>query len=91
MIESYCRNLPSVCEPVSTKEVSDAIRKLNSGKAADEMGLSAEHLKYSSSIIAPVLATVFTSMIRTRHIPSIMKSGFTIPIHKKGKDQYLTD
>ena len=91
MIESYCRNLPSVCEPVSTKEVLDAIRKLNSGKAADEMGMSAEHLKYSSSIIAPVLATVFTSMIRTRHIPSIMKSGFTIPIHKKGKDQYLTD
>ena len=37
MIESYCRNLSSVYEPVSTKEVSDAIRKLNSSKAADEI------------------------------------------------------
>ena len=55
------------------------------------MGLSAGHLKYSSSIIAPVLATVFTSMIRTRHMPSTMKSGFTIPIYKKGKDHAVRD
>jgi len=36
---------------VTIEEVQKAIQKLNSGKAADEYGITAEHVKFAGNII----------------------------------------
>ena len=91
-IESLSRLHHSDLSPnISSEEITHAIQKLNSGKAADDSGLTAEHLKHCLPVIAPVLAVIFSAMFRLCHIPLQLKTGFTIPIHKKGKDPYSTD
>ena len=46
-----CKESSQQPEPFSTKEVRSAVRTLNNKKAADEFGLSAEHLKNSGNVI----------------------------------------
>ncbi len=45
LIQQICTASDVLPTPISEKEVLRAIKKLNNGKAADESGLAAEHLK----------------------------------------------
>ena len=84
-------NSTSSTTPVKPSEVTNALRSLNSGKAADVFGLKAEHLKVASDVIAPYLANIFNSILVHGHnIPSL-NEAYILPIHKKGKDRLLTD
>lgn len=77
--------------PFTEDEISIAINSLNLGKSSDESNLMAEHLKYAGASILPYLATVFDSILETKCVPAIFKSGVLTPIHKKGKDPKLVD
>ena len=63
-----------------------AIKSLNSGKASDEMELSAEHLKYSDKVVIPLIVEIFNDILTTKTVPKEFKSGIINPIHKTGKD-----
>ena len=76
---------------ISESEVLKAIKSLNSGKSADELGLTAEHLKYSGTVLLAAIATVFNEILRTKIIPDAFKSGIITPVHKKGKDPCKMD
>jgi hypothetical protein len=78
-------NTQSQFDPITTGEVEMAIRNLKSGKARDEDGLSAEHLKLAGSAVAETLALLLTLMCTKGYIPSSLKSGIINPFGKKGK------
>ena len=86
-----CHNSHGIPPPVTVTEVLYAIQRLNTGKAADEHGLTAEHLKNCAHVISPSLAQLYTSIFNLKHIPPPLKGGYTIAVHKKGKDEYCTD
>jgi hypothetical protein len=48
-----------VPEQFTPNDVVKAIKKLNLKKSADEFGITAEHLKHSSEVIAPILSSIF--------------------------------
>ena len=49
---------------VTIKEVKKAIQKLNSGKAADEYGITAEHVKFAGSEIYTLYQDVFNQIFQ---------------------------
>jgi hypothetical protein len=77
-------NQDSKIIPVTETEVQYYISKLNNGKAADEGGLTAEHLKYAGSTVYGALAHIITAAANLSYIPPSLKSGVLTPVHKKG-------
>ena len=73
----------TVC--VSTCLVEEFIRTLPKGKSGGDDGVCHEHLIYSCLVISPILSHLFTGMLRLRHIPTAMKRGEIITLHKGGK------
>ena len=76
-------------KPVTTEEVKKAISKLNSNKAADQKGLTAEHLKLATPHILKPLSKLFSICMQEGIQPSDFANGSLTPVGKKGKD--LTD
>ena len=68
-------------------EVECAVAKLNNNKAADYMGLTAEHLKYGGVAIYPVLVRLINTIFKQNQIPHSLKKGVITPVHKKGSLQ----
>ena len=52
-------------EAFTEREIESSIKQLKIGKAADEFGLSAEHLKTSGEVIIPILKDIFNEVMRT--------------------------
>ena len=86
LIDEITKLNPDELILVSGDEVFTAIKSLNSGKALDEMELSAEHLKYSDKVVIPLIVEIFNDILTTKSVPKEFKSGIINPIHKKGKD-----
>lgn len=64
--------------------VEDAIKTLPNGKSGGPDGIVYEHLRLSKEIISPILAILFTNMLRHAFIPKDMKRGIIITLHKEG-------
>jgi len=71
--------------------VKKAIQKLNSGKAADEYGFTAEHVKFAGSEIYTIYQDVFIQIFQEGKVAQSFKTGVITPILKKSKDQRLTE
>jgi hypothetical protein len=52
-----------VPEQFTPNDVVKAIKKLNLKKSTDEFGITAEHLKHSSEVIAPILSSIFNHIL----------------------------
>jgi hypothetical protein len=48
---------------LSIEEVEKAIQKLNSGKSADEYGITAEHVKFAGSKIYTLYQDIFNQIV----------------------------
>lgn len=68
------------------QNIQDAIQMLHTGKAADELWLTAEHLKNSPSIVQKFLTICFNTILKDKQIPDIFKTGIVTPVLKKGKE-----
>jgi hypothetical protein len=79
------------CSPVSPEEVLMAIKSLNNNKAADEQGLTAEHLKLATPHILPPLSSLFTVILQSTILPTTFSTGILTPVLKKGKNPHHTD
>ena len=86
LIDEITKLNPDELILVSEDEVFTTIKSLNSGKASDEMELSAEHLKYSDKVVIPLIVEIFNDILTTKTVPKEFKSGIINQIHKKGKD-----
>ena len=91
LIEDARARKPPIDISISPSEISKAIKSLNSGKSADIYGITAEHLKYASPLLAPFLAKLLSDIVNSGKIPSAFKPGFVTPIHKKGSPADSTD
>ena len=70
------------------KEISksEEKKKLNSGKAADEYGITAEHVKFAGSEIYTLYQDVFNQIFQEGKVAQSFKTGVITSILKKSKD-----
>ena len=67
-------------------DLEKAIKKLNQSKAADLEGLAAEHFIYTSHTFKRTLTKTINSILQSLKIPHASKTGYKLPLPKKGKD-----
>ncbi len=75
---------------VTSLDSAKAIKALNTGKAADESGLSAEHIKYAPCTWS-MIAEVMNEVTNSTQVPPNFKAGYKIPIPKKGKNPLICE
>lgn len=93
-VKSEYFNIGNVCTDnvaITTKEVTDAIRKLSLGKSCGLDGITAEHLKFASYRIVVLFSLCFTAMLMHGTFPSSMLSVLLVPVvrDKTGKMLWL--
>ena len=86
LIAQLCEESLSEPEPITTKEVREAALQLNNKKAADELGLTAEHLRTSGRALIEDITDIFNEILQSKTIPDSFKSGILTPVLKKAKD-----
>jgi endonuclease/exonuclease/phosphatase family metal-dependent hydrolase len=91
MIKDICKRQDKPITPTSEEEVGQIIAKLNTGKAPDNCGITAEHLKYAGKSLLPTITKIMNTILRTKIVPRTMKEGVLTPIEKKGKDKTKAD
>ena len=70
-------------QPVTEKEVMDALKSLNTGKSSDIFGVTAEHFIYASEALVTVHARVMNDIFVNGNIPDMMKQGVLTSVFKK--------
>ncbi|MES9904845.1 MAG: reverse transcriptase domain-containing protein [Sedimenticola sp.] len=83
-IQSICEKLKTETTPIEYDEVSYALKRLNTNKAADTMDLTSEHLKFGGTSVNLFLQDLLNHMIKQKHISPILKEGLLTPVFKKG-------
>ena len=72
-------------ELVTNEEIKKAIQKLKNNKAADYMGLRAEHLKIGEEELNESITDLINEIITLTEVPPILKNGHLTQILKKEK------
>ena len=85
-LHHYKISTSTVIQQLTSHDVREAIKKLNKNKAADMDNITAEHLLNASPVFLQALTTTLNSIIKEGKCPDPCKSGYKIPIPKKGKD-----
>ena len=85
-LASECSTYPDL---ITEDEVLKAISRLNPKKAADELGLVAEHLKFSGRSVVSEITGIFNAILSDRRVPQLFKTGILTPVLKKSKDASL--
>ncbi len=79
----YETGFPPAATVADTRE---CLKKLNTNKAPDRQNITAEHLIYASDLMIEEITALMN-----RLLAQTTKSGFKIPIPKKGKDACLRE
>ena len=80
--EAQC-NTPH--KQVSEGDIRKHVKTLKCKKAADVYGLTAEHMKYCSPQLIPILTKLTNTVFEDRKLPDKFKVGAIVPTHKKKK------
>jgi len=62
--------------------VSKVILDLERGKAADIVGLSAEHLLFCHPVLSMVLSNYFQLILLSSYVPAGFKCSYMVPVRK---------
>ena len=83
------QNVMSDCNLVdilfTEDSTAEALLNLKPNKV-DASGISSEHLKFASPVIAKQFALLFTSIIRHGYMPQCLRDSVIVPIPKGNKD-----
>ena len=82
-IEGICLAQGQLSAPVTVEELKKAIKNLNRGKAADVMGVTAEHLVLAEDTILVDLCLLINKIFEAGHVTDSMKLGLVTPVFKK--------
>ena len=82
-IDDICRAQGPLASQVSKEEVRKAIEELNRGKAADALGITAEHFVYAEDSIIDSLCLLLNKLFETGEVTDTMKIGLVTPVFKK--------
>ena len=69
---------------IHIEEILKCVMSMKSGKAADEQGITSEHLKYGGKKLIAVLSKLINYIFANVHLPSALKSGISCPVYKRG-------
>jgi hypothetical protein len=69
-------------QPITEKELKDAINSINRRKSADYYNIMIEHFLYSEDQIISILVLLINNIFRTGDIPDSLKLGLLSPIYK---------
>jgi hypothetical protein len=72
----------------STKRVEDTLKNLNPFKAPGQSGIPNAALKHCASILAPVLAKIYTAICRLDYYPHRFCNINQVVIRKPGRPSY---
>uniref|UniRef100_A0A3B5KZC6 Uncharacterized protein n=1 Tax=Xiphophorus couchianus TaxID=32473 RepID=A0A3B5KZC6_9TELE len=72
----------SSVETIKTHEVYQAIQELSVNKSIGMDLISAEHLKFASTMLVPLLALCFTGFIMHGFIPETLMNVLLLPVNK---------
>ena len=75
-----------VNKEVRNEELLRAVRKLNTNKAADYFGITAENVINGSELLLNYLQNLINLSFKNCHIPDILKIGTIFPIYKNKGD-----
>ena len=89
IIRQYNNRNPGEQHQFTVYDVEMAIKRLNKNKAADMDGITAEHLQLANLDSLKPLTTIINNIFTNKECPVRCKSGFKIPLPKKGKDNKL--
>ena len=78
---SKCVHLYMIFTTVLPLIVKQAIEESPRGKADK---IQYEHLIFAKDVLSPILANVFTCMMRTGYVPDKLKRGVIVTLHKGG-------
>lgn len=74
---------------INTTEVSETIESLRNGKAADNMNISSEHLKYGGQHLHIILTFLINMIFQLCTLPESFRLATATPVYKrKGKPTY---
>ena len=76
---------PDVSTTVLPQTVSELILSCPKGKACGHDNVFYEHLILARDILSPILANIFSYMLRLSYIPDEMKKGIIITLNNGGK------
>ena len=79
---TYSLNTSYNTVKVNNSEIYEVIKNLDINKSCGMDGIQAEHLKYSSSKLIPLLSMCFTSFFVHGFLPSSLMSVILVPIIK---------
>jgi hypothetical protein len=92
--------LASLCSSLSSDDLSfvsfssdsvlSALKRLKPCKS-DGSSLSSNHFIHAAPVIAPLLASVFTAVVRHGYIPECLRDCTLVPIPKGQKDPSISD
>jgi hypothetical protein len=92
LMEDICEEEAKTYTQVITSEmIQKAVESLNTGKAADEHGLKAEHLQNSPYSVHIFLEMCFKRILNDKITPDIFKIGILTPVLKKAKNPMIMD
>ena len=80
--QSFCLDSEYNKVKVSNSEIIDAIKSLDNNKSCGLDGLHAEHLKFASDRLIPLLSLCFTGMFVHGILPDSLMSVVLVPIIK---------
>ena len=81
--DDICRAQGLLASQVSKEEVRKAIKELNRGKAAEALGITAEHFVYAEDSIIDSLCLLLNKLFETGEVTDTMKIGLVTPFFKK--------
>ena len=81
IIEDICKQSAT---PIvfTTEEIRDAVKSLNTNKAPDIYGLTAEHIIHGGDTLISTITEVINNICKTATIPDALKHGILTPIFK---------
>ena len=82
VIYRNCLDSSANPEPVTDKEITDAVKCLSQGKAPDAFGVTAEHIYYGRRDVVNSVKFLINSVLFNKEVPSDMKLGVLNPILK---------
>ena len=98
LVESDIKTIRQIIETydtepiqISVEQVRKAIGKLNTGKAPDADGITAEHLKNAGILLAGSITQIMNGIMKVQIIPERLKLGTLTPIWKKNEKNIPTN
>ena len=86
--DTYCKNFDSIFKssqiPISTLELCECAKDLQSKNSLDANGLSSSFVKNIITLIAKPITHIFNSSLNTGNLPTQLKLAKVIPIFKAG-------